>query len=936
MSRYTLSEKTFEDSIVDHLVKKSGISQRHSDNFNKATGFIDADVVHWVKTQYPEIYQKYEKDYREKASERLIKDVRANIDNENFGTLGVLRKGIYLCGEEIKMMGLPDIAGKNSVISKRFKANKLSFVRQLVIDQYNRSIDIVFFLNGICIFTWELKSTEKQSVKAAIEQYKSSDRDPSISPILKPLTGALGHFAISNEYVYMTTALKRENTDFIPFNIGTPQGGENPANPNGFATSYLWEDVFTRKNLLELIADYLFIENGALVFPRYHQWKCVEQMKSNSSLFVSSNQKKNRFLIQHSPGSGKTKTISWMAHHLSRLHVDNTKAFDSVILVTDRKMLDNQLKEAIKNFEKSEHFAHASKSKKLFQLVANKENIITTLHKFSHAFKGIKKSVKNGRVAVIIDEAHSSQDGQMANEMLEKISENIGDNIAIYAFTATPTERTLQVFGKPDDVYSMRQAIAEGFIIDVLRNINFNTFAFNASIDDQFNSEEVDAKYFKGEFFKRVMRSEKMIGHKTLHILHHFKHQVLPSAPWAKAMIVASDIQAAIAYKLVMDEVIKAENYVFKTLISYSGKSNLPEMGLNDLTLSSNLSGAGFLKNDDAWIRETFNKDDYQFLIVVDKYTTGFDQPKLMAMYIDQKISGVKLVQTINRLNRKYPKKSHANVSIIDLCGNTPDQYKESVEPYYGETNIQGVDDILETMKVARAELDKYGLSNDIVDQFNKASCRKGFLSGFKQQLVTKHKQHIYVIVRLISFYLANYYYAINVGYQKEHDFRNFNERLKKYLSEFCEQNYSDNQNEALNSTVVDSVTHVKSEIMDLSPDKDGLITGKEVGVNGKSLTSEKKTIAECINDINEKMLEILEKHSIKIKDDDWRISDIYLSLSENDRTELRVNDVIDLLEDSDVLNSIKDFARKKGVSNVNIFSTSIVPLIKSNIDIFI
>ncbi len=929
MSYKAMSEKDFEDNIVASLNSNNNMSEATTASFNMLTGFLDVQVINWINGQYPSVYKQYAKDHGSNANDRLIKDVRSAIDKNDGGTLAALRSGIELKGNPIKLMGLPDILGKNDQLAKAYKGNSFTFVRQLVLDEYNKSIDIVFFLNGICVFTWELKSTEKQSVLAAMEQYKSANRDPNLSPVLRPITGALAHFAISNQYVYVTTALKREETVFIPFNLGTPNGGGNPVNPIGDATSYLWESVFTRENLLDIIADYIFIENSTLVFPRYHQWDCVEVMKKSAREIKKLKNKENHFLIQHSPGSGKTKTITWLAHHLARIFVDGEKLFDSIILVTDRKMLDNQLEEALKSFDKAERFSHASKSKKLAELIRNKENIITTLHKFHHGFKGIKRSIKNGRVAVIIDEAHSSQSGDMASTMLEKISENIGENIALYAFTATPTKETLNKFGSPDHVYSMRQAIAEGFIVNVLRNIEFNTFVFNASVDPLFAQEEVDSKIFKGDLFKKALCSEEMIGIKSRYILRHFIDSVYAHSPWGKAMIVANSIQSAIAYKVVMDMLITEEQLSFKTLISYTGKAKNPEMGVRDESLSSQLCGAGFMKNDDKWIRENFGKDESKFLIVVDKYTTGFDQPKLMAMYVDKKMEDVRLVQTINRLNRSHPGKSDKNISILDLSGNTPDVYKKSVAPYYGETDITGSNNLCDKVLSAKHEIEKFGITIDASNRLITEVFPGSYLGQIKNEMIATHGTAVSDLIRAINIYTSNYYFAINAGYPNEHDFYQFIKSLSKLLLEHYEMNAGSIKNEAVNTIKIDKVVHASSVLRNLSETEDSKLISDEGSADGASPGSERKTVAECMLEVNTQMLAMLDQNGILHEDGTWGIKDVLDALANAEKQELSVNSIRDLADGSDPLLSIKRFARGKGVIDCDRFSIEILPFLK-------
>jgi type I restriction enzyme R subunit len=656
--------------------------------------------------------------------------------------------------------------GLNPDTLARYKQNRLRIVPELVYSPYATEahlaetgkqakkwrIDLVLFVNGLPIVTMELKSEFKQSVQNAVTQYKKTR--PPVDPVTKkpePLLtfkrGALVHFAVSQYEVYMTTRLAGPDTYFLPFNKGTKDGGAGndvPEDENSYATGYLWQEVLQPDALLNILARFMHlqieekedwqgrkIKKETMIFPRYHQWDVVENLVDAAKVEGPG----NKYLIQHSAGSGKSNSIAWTAHQLSSLYDESgNKTFQSVIIVTDRTVLDDQLQETIYQFEhvdgvvgrinrsegdgsKSEKLAHA--------LETSQPIIIVTIQTFPHVLKAIENStsLKERNYAIIADEAHSSQTGSTARQLKEVLmldsreedeeltSEDILDaavasrrasqNLSYFAFTATPKTKTLELFGrlpKPDEapsktnrpesyhVYSMRQAIEEGFILDVLKNYTSYKVAYNLALKIQEADTEVDSKKAKVKLNQWVRLHDYNISQKVQVIVEHFKDNVMGLlGGQAKAMVVTSSRKEAVRYKLSFDKYIKEHGYdKLHAMAAFSGEV---EFTTNDPN-SEGLVGEKFtetginpgLKGRD--MRKAFDTDEYQVMIVANKFQTGFDQPKLCAMYVDKKLAGVECVQTLSRLNRTYPGKEISGTYVLDFF-NEPEDVLKSFQEYY-------------------------------------------------------------------------------------------------------------------------------------------------------------------------------------------------------------------------------------------------------------
>ena len=624
-------------------------------------------------------------------------------------------------------------------------------------------IDLVLFMNGLPVATLELKSEFKQAVHNAIKQYKTTrfPVDPATKkpePLLTFKRGALVHFAVSQYEVFMATRLEGEETVFLPFNKGTQAGGAGndvPDDINQYATDYLWNEVLLPDNLLNILARFVHLQieekedwegrkykKEAMIFPRYHQWAVVTQLVAA----VRSEGTGHKYLIQHSAGSGKSNSIAWVAHQLSSIYDQHgNKQFNSVIIVTDRTVLDDQLQDTIYQFEHvdgvvgriNDKEGDGSKSEKLASALENSQPIIiVTIQTFPYVLRAIENSLslKSRRYAIIADEAHSSQTGSTARQLKEVLmidsqgeddeelssedmidaviaSRRASSNVSYLAFTATPKTKTLELFGRlprPDEapsktnlpeayhVYSMRQAIEEGFILDVLKNYTNYKVAYNLALKIQGTDQEVESKKAKVKLNQWVRLHDYNIAQKAQVIVEHFKDNIMGLlGGQAKAMVVTSSRKEAVRYKHSIDKYIKAKGYQnIHALVAFSGEVVFSDKDPN----SEGLLGEMFTESNmnpnlkGRKLQKAFDTDDFQIMIVANKFQTGFDQPKLCAMYVDKKLGGVECVQTLSRLNRTYPGKAEMGTFILDFF-NDPDDILKAFQPYYQTAELADVSD---------------------------------------------------------------------------------------------------------------------------------------------------------------------------------------------------------------------------------------------------
>ncbi len=752
------NEIEFEREFAEYLAAHGWLYSMNDTGYDKERALFPADVLGWLRDTQPEQVDKVIKPGSKDVAkqelqllDRLVKVLDLPLANGG-GTLNVLRNGFsHLSGKFAMCVFRPE-STLNAKRNTDHAAVRLRVMRQVHFSTAdNRSVDLVFFVNGLPVATAELKTNFTQSVADAITQYRATrlPKDPKtglVQPLFLSGARALVHFAVSNDEVWMTTHLVGEKTHFLPFNRGTEDGGAgNLLNPNGSRSSYLWERVLQRDAWLNILGRLMYIKHesstdpisgkttktATLRFPRFHQWEAVTELTAA----VTAEGVGRRYLIQHSAGSGKTDSIAWTAHRMARLQVDNTKVFDSVIVVTDRNVLDAQLQDAIKQIDNDQGIVvaidrdHATKaggseSGLLAKaLTDGKLIIVVTIQTFPFAMAEIRKNkgLKGKRFAVIADEAHSSQSGQIAGKLkavltadelhdlddggeidieailaAEATDRADSSNISYFAFTATPKGKTLELFGRrpsPDEppapfhVYTMKQAIEEGYILDVLTGYHSFTLAFQIAQKVADEEHEVDQAEATKAVMKWVKINPQTISQKSAIIVEHFRENVAHLLDGhAKAMVVADSRKAAVRYKLAIDDHITKKGYGYRTLVAFSGSVIDPESGPDPLTEASMNPGISDL-------RTAFTGDQFTVMIVANKFQTGFDQPLLCAMYVDRKLSGVTAVQTLSRLNRTYrtpsgTTKTAAMTRVVDFV-NDPAGIREAFEPYFTDAFLE-------------------------------------------------------------------------------------------------------------------------------------------------------------------------------------------------------------------------------------------------------
>lgn len=770
-------EVEFEKDICHHLAANGWLyappgNDGDARGYDTPRALFPADVVAWVQESQPEAWAAIVKAHGANAEATLLDRLRKLLDDQ--GTLHVLRVGLEMMGLKapLKLAQFKPALAMNPELQARYAANRLRVVRQ-VRTNHDDIIDMVLFLNGIPVATAELKSEFTQGINEAVDQYKF-DRTPKpkgkafAEPLLDLPRGALVHFAVTNRTVMMTTKLQGPSTYFLPFNMGDHGAAGNPPNGKGHRTSYLWEQVWQRDSWLEIIARYLVTKKDdkkrpvGYLFPRYHQLDATRKLVQ-AVLAEGVGQK---YLIQHSAGSGKTNSIAWTAHFLADLHdAANNKLFSTVLVVSDRTVLDTQLQEAIFDFERTAGVVATikgesqSKSGELAEaLSGGKKIVVCTIQTFPFALKAVQElaATQGKRFAVIADEAHSSQTGEAAGKLKQVLSaqelQELADGgevgtedilaaqmtakagmagsasaVTYVAFTATPKAKTLELFGRrpnpdqpagPDNlpapfhVYSMRQAIEEGFILDVLKNYTSYKLAFKlAHNGKEWDDKEVE----RSEALKGLMRWVRLhpynIAQKVQVVVEHFLENVQPLLKGhAKAMVVVGSRVEAVRWKLAVDEYIKAQGYALGTLVAYSGEVNDPKAMPEPVTENSSQLNPGLKGRD---IRDAFATDEFQILLVANKFQTGFDQPLLCGMYVDKKLAGIQAVQTLSRLNRAYngPHGLKDTTYILDFA-NDPQEILAAFQTYFETAELAGVTDPNLIFDL-RAKLDATGHYDD-------------------------------------------------------------------------------------------------------------------------------------------------------------------------------------------------------------------------------
>ena len=727
-------------------------------DFNVRHAIDERRFWNFLETTQKEELAKLQKqsDWKLKIIDRLDKMIK------KYGILRLLRKGLEVDDAHFTLLYVLPMASSSESVKKNFENNQFSVTRQLRYSISNppEEIDMVLFVNGLPFSTMELKNqwTGQNAKVHGQNQYKHK-RD-----ITQPLLNfgrCLVHFVVDTDEVYMTTKLNGADTFFLPFNLGHNFGKGNPPNPLGHKSSYLWEEVFTRQSMANIIQHFVRFdgkENDSLgkktlYFPRYHQMDVVRQLVADAG----KNGVGQTYLIQHSAGSGKSNSITWAAYQLIETYPESDSVpgnkgvsnplFDSVIVVTDRKLLDKQLRDNIKDFSEVKNIvAPAYSSKELKEnLESGKRIIITTIQKFPFIVDGIA-DLSDKRFAVIIDEAHSSQSGSAADNLNRAMGNNGNDeedpdpqdkileamrsrkmkgNASYLAFTATPKSNTLEKFGikqedgkfKPFHLYSMKQAIEEGFILDVLAN--YTTYRSYYEIEKSIEANPLfDTLKAQKKLRAYVERNEQTIGTKAEIMLDHFITKIVNTKKLkgkAKAMVITQSIESALRYYFAIYKLLEEKGNPFRIAIAFSGKYKLNGIEYTEDTINefpanletSKASDPGYISDK---IARYFDKDQYRILVVANKYLTGFDQPKLTAMYVDKKLQGVMAVQALSRLNRSADKlgKKTEDLFVLDFFNSTED-IRLSFDPFYTSTTLSKATDV-NVLHELKSTLDNVGV----------------------------------------------------------------------------------------------------------------------------------------------------------------------------------------------------------------------------------
>ncbi len=755
------TEEQFEATIEAHLVA-NGYAALSKYEYDNERAFFPNQVLSFIRETQAAELARIEALLGDKTDKTLLKDLNFWLNSQ--GMLPVLRNGFKCHGRIFRVCFFKPAHGMNPELQQQYEANRLAVTRQLrYSSKNNNELDLVLSINGLPVITAELKNPMTgQTVDNAMRQYKK-DRDHR-ELLFEFKKRALVHFAVDTELTYMTTRLAGMATSFLPFNRGDGGGAGNPVNQGGYRTSYLWEQVWQRDSLLDIFARFLHLqvedkrtEDGKLIkketmiFPRYHQLCAVRNL-------VGAVQKEgsgNNYLIEHSAGSGKSNTIAWLAHRLASLHnADDEKIFDSVIVITDRRVLDKQLQDTIFQFDHRQGVVQKidKHSGQLAEALYNGVPIIiSTLQKFPFVTKQLMRMAEERgeenesllprrKCAVIIDEAHSSQSGESATDLKVVLSaweireeakrfgsgdeafESLEDmyrsmakrgkqaNLSFFAFTATPKHKTLAVFGREKEgksgqafhTYTMRQAIEEGFIMDVFQNYT-SYVTYYKLVQASTEDPEVERKSAAKALARFIRLHPYNIAQKTEIMVEHFnamtRHKI---GGKAKAMVVTGSRLEAVRYKLAFDKYIREKKYSWiKTLVAFSGEVEDDKSYMKKYTEVEMNGGIR-----EAELPEKFDSPEYQVLLVAEKYQTGFDQPLLHTMYVDKRLAGIQAVQTLSRLNRMHPLKEDS--FVLDFV-NDRDEIREAFKQFY-EGSEMGEEADPNSMYTIKAELDASGI----------------------------------------------------------------------------------------------------------------------------------------------------------------------------------------------------------------------------------
>lgn len=906
------NERTFENELEYNLIQNGSYASGNPADFDRTLAMDTKAVIAFVKRTQPREWDNIVKKHTVKAEEALLS--RLNDELKNRGMLDVLRHGIKGVGINIDLCYFKPASAMNKTTVARYEQNELKVTRQVKYSlACENSIDTVIFLNGLPIITIELKNPlTGQTFQNAIYQYKN-DRSPK-DLLLSFKKRALVHFAVDSEQVYMATKLSGQDTQFLPFNKGNNKGAGNPANSRGHRTSYLWEEVLTKDSLMDILERFIHLEvkpdketgkkKETLLFPRYHQLDVVRKLITDAK----ENGSGKNYLIQHSAGSGKSNSIAWLAHHLASLHdVNNTVIFNSIIVITDRRVLDDQLQKTIYQFEHTPGVVQKidKNSSQLTEALKNNiKIIICTLQKFP--FVDLRKAANTSgkRFAIIVDEAHSSQSGEASEKLKmaladiaskgedaieeklhqyaveeekaeskasdiedeianEMASHGIQKNLSFFAFTATPKPKTLEMFGVKNSkglpeafhLYSMRQAIEEGFILDVLANYTtYETyFQIGKKIIDDPQYPVSKANKALGKFLSLHHHN---LAQKTEIIVEHFRsvtrHRI---GGRAKAMLVTGSRLHAVRYYFEFKKYISKKGYKdLGVLVAFSGTVKDGNVEYTE---------AGLNKFSETELPEKFDSGEYQVLLVAEKYQTGFDQPLLHTMYVDKKLSGVKAVQTLSRLNRMC--KGKDGTFVLDFVNNKDDILK-SFQPYYEKS---GIDDVTDPNLVydIKNVLDTFMVYNNTeIENFAKVFFKEskkqdnidlGVLNAFidpavdrfnaltEEQEKSDFKSALQKFVRLYAFLT----HIINLGDESLHKFNAYAKCLSRKLPKGGEKTPSLDNDVVLQYYRLQKVYEGKIDLVK----EDGVLYGGQHGA-GLPVEDDNETLSKIIAKLNEKL----------------------------------------------------------------------------------
>lgn len=715
-------EVVLEDHLVRRLVEGQGYIQRVQEDYDRRSALDKELIVRFLKETQPDEWTKLTDHYTGRAEEELFHRLERALQQR--GTLDVLRNGLKLVPNiHFRLCALKPASDLNPELTRMYEANILSVIRQLRYSLHNENaIDVVLFVNGIPVVTMELKNRATGTNFRHAERQYRQDRRPAGEPLLTAGCGALVHFAADGDNVSMTTTLMNSKTRFLPFNRGRDGGAGNPDISGEFRIAYLYADqpegkaIFSREVLLDLIGRFIYQENGngrpRIIFPRYQQLDAVRKAIADARRRGPG----HNYLIQHSAGSGKSLTIGWLAHQIINVHDDKDRpVFNTAIIITDRIVLDRQLQRTVAQLEQTPGVVRKidGTSRQLREAIeAGARIIVTTIQKFSTKHLEEIHGQRGRTFAIIVDEAHSSQSGKSAQAMTEALtreagsSEDVEDiilayqrsrgpqpNMSFFAFTATPRNVTLERFGRPGPdgkpqpfhLYSMRQAIEEGFILDVLQHyMTYRTYyQLEKAIEDD---PELGSRRGQRQVARYASLHEEAIGRKAEIIVEHFRDNVMQELDGgAKAMVVASSRAHALRYYLAIRDYLNVKGYDdMGVIVAFSGELEFEGQTWTEAALN------GFSETE--LPRRFKATPELRFLVVAEKYQTGFDEPALCAMYVDRKLAGLQAVQTLSRLNRTHSRFPNKRTFVLDFQ-NTTDDIREAFKPYFEATELTDVTD---------------------------------------------------------------------------------------------------------------------------------------------------------------------------------------------------------------------------------------------------